>query len=54
MVPPPTLQQRGPEIGVEEMQPVQVCSVLFERVPTSRLESGTQGGMQNDQRGERE
>jgi hypothetical protein len=40
------LPQQGAEIGVAEVQPMQVGSVLFERVPISRLESGTQEGMQ--------
>ena len=39
------LRERGPKVGVEEVQPMQVRSVLFERVPSSRLERGTQDGM---------
>jgi hypothetical protein len=42
-----SLKQQGPEIGVEKVQPMQVSSVLFEKVPSSRLESSTQEGLRN-------
>jgi hypothetical protein len=39
------LQQSGPEIGVEKVQSMQDSSLLFKKVPSGRLESGTQEGM---------